>query len=396
MPVYGAPNSNVTPAQGVTIPPGSLDTWKAARATHASALVEICMFGDSTWFGQTTTGAAGTFRPISNKMRELLIADGFTSAGRGYIHGGVSDEASLAGQYDPVGFTARTGFALSDSYGFAYSFKSNAQNDEVTLRGKGTRARLWYGDMNIGGDFTYSVNGAAPVTVANVPPSGGVYRPNFVYLTGLPGGGAVNTIRVVNTSGGRMNVMGEFFNDTGIVIHNQGIQGAGSGVFSVTAADNNCDVSAQLGLDRAITGRPSEQALLDTKTGSRRPKLAIYGYGVNDVQTASSYDTTLYAANTAHFIRMARQAGADPVIVLPVVSRLVNGRTYGPGHRIAARNVAAAYSVATIDPNIVLGPINQWPTRYPGESDGGTNPHLGAAMYDAIATAAHTYIIKAP
>ncbi len=130
--ILGAPEHPVNPALGVYIPPGSLDTWKVARALHASQLVEVVFFGDSTLWGETESGP---FSPLTNKMRALLIAGGYTSARRGYLHAGLSDTTDLAGTLDPVGFTAQTGFASTDSYGFPYSFKSYAASDTVTLRG---------------------------------------------------------------------------------------------------------------------------------------------------------------------------------------------------------------------------------------------------------------------
>lgn len=147
------------------MPAGSLDNWFAARANHASQLVEVVVFGDST----TDFGQDGNYPGWVELMRPLATADGYTDGGRGVADSGDTAAQSNEG-LSVVG--SRTGFATgSGSFDFfaTGSFGSTTAGDIVTFQGYGTRCRLHFSVKSTTGGFSYSVDGGAAVVVETGP-----------------------------------------------------------------------------------------------------------------------------------------------------------------------------------------------------------------------------------
>lgn len=80
-------------------------------------------------------------------------------------------------------------------------------------------------------------------------------------------------------------------------------------------------------------------------------------------------------------IRMARNAGADVLVVLPSIESLQNSRHIGAIYKAAILRVAQSYSCAWVDWDIALGP--QAARGAAGYGGGSANPHLTKAAYQA-------------
>lgn len=401
MPVLGSSStssSGVT-KRGIIIPEGSLDVWRAARATHASQRVEAVIVGDSTWWGQVSAGdtnPGSNFYDVDNyspvaKIRELSLAAGYTDGGPGIV--GLFDSAgSLGTPADPVdrGYTATQAGSVTTLLS-TYSPALGA-TQTVTYRPTTSQVRLWYWASGDSGSFTYSVNGAAAVTVT----PGTTLAWGSTVISGFTAGVTTNTLVLTNVTGNnRVDV--EFLNATGLVFHKNCVPGAQYANF-VTSADetggNNLLLQATLGATQVGAASAAGEG---THPNARRVRLAIWTLGVNDInavagQTAPrNAESFLQAANL--FIQVARNAGADPVICIPHW-KVTTTYFSKAGAMMASglASLAAANGVALVDMNEALGgPLSKWSSTYYSSGD----PHLKKVGYQQLGSWLWSNLINA-
>lgn len=182
---------------GYSIPVGSLDNYRAARAVSSSTLAEFVIAGDSTWAGQTL--ADGNYSPAT-RLRQLFNAAGFTDGGHGH-NNGVYDTPSVSGE-TASGVVLNT-YATAGSSQAALpgeSVYSNAVGDRWTYTVTGSHLRLYYNAFNtLSGPFTYKIDGGSAVTVT--PPDAGSIDPNFKMID-LPGLADTQHTVEINNPGG--------------------------------------------------------------------------------------------------------------------------------------------------------------------------------------------------
>lgn len=402
MPTLGSPAAGFR--KGVTIPTGSLDLWRAARAAHATDRPEVVFFGDSTWWGQSADGGvtdayqatAGNRSPL-NAIRAAMVAAGYTDGGPGII--GYSDRKEIHGiTVDPIaaGRTAQVGSSMSPTGGNLISQQGFglSSTQAVTFQGPYTCARIYCSAVGDSGTFTYSINGGTPVSIT--PGTAGGWTIN--YVSGMPGG-QTNTLAIQNVSGNnRIDV--ELMNATGIVLHKHACPGAQVGSFVSFPQDDGNNSGLRIALGAVNTSAAALQATEGTHPTARKVRLAVWTLGVNDltqvgaqnVITVADKDTpantrtiareaSTFARSTELFASIARAVGADPVIVIPHwnVSASVNQSRYLLVE--ALTSIAMAHSCALWDANEALGgPLGNWSTSYYQVG----NVHLNAAGYDRL------------
>lgn len=491
--------------RGVHIPKGSLDTWKAARDAHASQLVEVAIFGDSTTFGATDLGGNNNYSWVQ-RLRALSKAAGYTDGGKGIA--GIMDPTILHDTGEVSAIQANTGFGSGGSFDVLLTETafSNTADNSITFQGYGTMLRLYYSRLGAGGEFTYSVDGGAAVvvnsnssttsaavitvtglaeglhtvTVVNrggVPitgptaegvstaQTGGTLAGNTTYryvVTSVtasgestPGpeivattqvgdtntvsfqivnkGGTVtsyNVYRVTGATGGTflrhsnvasgagtytaftdtgtatalpeppttstagmntatkdVRVVAEFLRAVGLVYHKDAISGISFGSFFDTANADLGNFPAQLALGLlpgtvgSVNGWGWGQQP-GPKPTYRNVKLAICALGINDQQGATGAPEAIGAGieqRAAIFARMARAAGADPLVVIPHNQYAAQAHTYGGTVARAIRATAEAHNCAIVDFNEALGPPNTGVALYT------VGPHLNRAAYEVEA-----------
>lgn len=182
-------------ATGVYISPGALDRWFAARNAAASRLSEVTMYGDSTWFGQT--GASAPYYSPLQRIRERLIAAGYTDGGHGNLNG-ADDVTSAADTVALVGFAVP-----SDIYVLpGESNLSATGGDSMTFTRSGRYLTLLYARANNGGRFTYEIDGGGEIPVDPAYPTSSVYT--FAHTPVIDMGTDSTHTIVVRNKGGRI------------------------------------------------------------------------------------------------------------------------------------------------------------------------------------------------
>lgn len=179
---------------GVYIPANAFPNLKPALAAHASTLVEIPYFGDSTGFG--SGGDGGPVR----KLRAAGLAAGLTDGGRGVASRSETSSSSGEALNPLVSSTGTwTDSGNQNDYLQADVSSSVAAGATRTFTGKGTAFRLIYQIWpTITGRFSYSVDGGAEVVVDASGPTTGTLALSLgiVNITGLSEG--THTVRVTN------------------------------------------------------------------------------------------------------------------------------------------------------------------------------------------------------
>lgn len=180
---------------GIVVPAGSLDRLYAARDAASQQLVEIVVFGNSTLYGETTSGPF--YSPVQ-RIRERFDADGYADGGHGNLNG--AGDVTSAG--DSLAIVA--GFAGGDTQILpGESNFSTAGGDEETFTRLGRFLTLWYGRFNSGGRFSYEIDGGGEIIVD--PPmqaAGGTYT--FVHTGVIDTGSDGSHTITVRNKGGRL------------------------------------------------------------------------------------------------------------------------------------------------------------------------------------------------
>lgn len=398
MPVLGgnASGSAGISKRGVYLPSGWNANWKAAREASGSTLAEVVIFGDSTTYGACITPGYAIYTWI-NRLRQLAVGAGYQDGGPGIVYDDLTDTTN----YDGIVYrTAKTGMAGGVSYTVTPgSSNTVVVGDEITFQGRGTKIRVHYTKQPEAGSFTYSVDGGAPVTVnANAPSA---HTADTVTITGLTD--AVHTIRFVNLGGGTGNAMAinaDFIRSAGIVFHKNAISGNTSRTYFdvVNPAVGAFNAQLMLGVAPGVTGAAGGFDWGMAKLGGnyRKPALAISAVGINDLQglplaaeggpTTAEQDAANRAAaqyenNLLHFVRLARAADADPLIVVPHFDMALHGHTWGGQFIRAAWAVGIGSGCAVVDFNEAIRPLSTMVAR--GLGDPGV--HAAKPTYDAEA-----------
>ncbi len=190
------------PNGAMIVPTAALDRWFAYRQTKGGARGEVIVFGDSTTYG------SGALYSWLQRMRDNAsgvstggpAGFGITDGGKGIIAGG---ESSIGYDSPEInGFVSSTfggGFpdVFDPTQGQFWYDTGSAAGHTLNLQFKGTCCRIWYMVRGNAGQFTYSLDGGAAVTVnANGSP-GQIAK--FVYLSGLSAG--THTLTITNLAG---------------------------------------------------------------------------------------------------------------------------------------------------------------------------------------------------
>jgi hypothetical protein len=175
----------------------------------------------------------------------------------------------------------------------------------------------------------------------------------------------------------------EFFDSTkGITFHRAGY--IGQKYASLYRSDGNSlstcgyDMQTHMGLVPGLPGLSGANfdwnALKDTSSDARKVCLAICAFGINDMNLYSSLTSDLQAVTQgcSTFIKAARSAGADPLVVIPHLEFAGDAipMQYVGLFRQAIVNTADAHNAAWVDFSYALG-----------TPQGGPAVHLSYAQY---------------
>lgn len=402
MAVVNPVGSTTNPQSGLWVPRGSLDRWKAARGLHASQLVEVVCFGDSTTYGQTSSGNATNSAnnySIVQKMRALALAAGFTDGGLGVR--GFNDTANMSGSDALAHIQSNAGsFVVSTTNSnpllTAGLFTSNQANSSAcVVQGKGTKARIWYHQVGSGASvaqtMTYAVDGGSTTSVNGFSSTA---RDKIQCAEVTLGAYGTHTLTFTVTASGPIDFCVDWLRDTGIVFHKHGVPGTKLGdLFSATngwayylGPALGTGVAQDLGnAATAPLNAPYGQSI----TGPRVPSLVILNAGINDVSGSTDQATAnnlrqVAEAAVVTFGRMCQTAGVDGLVCIPHVQYSTNAREYSGNFRSAIFNAALSAGLAVFDLSASLGTYKNAVDNY---AAGLAAPHLNQAGYDVQATA---------
>lgn len=156
----------------------------------------------------------------------------------------------------------------------------------------------------------------------------------------------------------------EFIRDAGLVFHNAGVSGISMNTYFGVNNDEKAPVA--LGLSGNLPSGPYVQR---ARPPWRDPKLAVVALGINDAHSVDSAPG-LYAG-VVRFVNMARDAGADPVVVVPHLKRSAFPSN-APPLRDAIIQAAVDEDATLVDFDYALD----------AGGYGSAGPHLGNAGYD--------------
>jgi hypothetical protein len=390
-------------ARGITIPAGSLDTWRAARDGSDTTLVEVAIFGDSTTSGVTQGSDGGSYSWVTTLRKAATVAGTGTlhDGGRGVTALWDNDNIDLSQPDGYLPVLARTGFTANQRWGVRQADEacSNVAGESITFKGHCTKIRLNYVGSNDTDQFTYQVDNGAIVTVTPPTHNGAGYGRTVEteVISGLTDGD--HTVTIVNTSRdvGKpwVVISPEFIRDNGLVFHK--VSGGGASIDSYF--DHNRDelqfaAAAMMGLDPQATSLNGWSWGLPRKSGAkaRNVKLTVFALGINNCNVTSEPNFTdiataqmRYQLWVEQFVQMSRAAGADPVICIPHFQIAGGGAWSSSSMRAAYQSVAESWGVPLIDWNVILGPITSWPGKgWPDVAATLGQNHLRRDAYDAI------------
>lgn len=383
-----APAAAGTLRTGLYLPTGALTPWQTKRNASGTTAVEVVCFGDSTTWGQTASGAS---RSYTQQLRTLALAAGYADGGRGVVL--YNDTTDLSAPDAFVAEQARTGtWTMTGNGPFPPSWQTTTAGSTLTIRGKGTVLRMQFQDVSAVGSWSYSVNGGSSVTVN--PQAGSNYKTTPVLVTGLPGGGATNTVTVTYPGTAGLVISFEWLNATGIVFHNHGTQGIKS--TSIFPTDPTAANAAYCGNALGLASIQNTACVLAAAGGAgyRNVGAAIYMIGINDAGTTSSgtvtADVQAITGSIANFAETCRAANATPIVVNPWLA-IGTGSVYTGLFREAIASTGRAHDCIVVDGQTVIGsPQAAVTAAYAGSL---TNDHLLAAGYNQLASYLWTNVL---
>lgn len=375
---------------GTTVPTGWGRAWRTFRDYGSTtARGEVIFYGDST-----TYGSEGNYSYVQ-QVRNRAVAYGCTDGGKGMIGAG---EVSMTYDAPEVnGLISTTTNGTPDQYDtlIGQYWIAGAAGQVVNLRFRSTAARLWYVDRPSDGSFTYSLNGAAAVTVDVTARTSGGPIDKFIYLSGLaPNTTHTLTITNVGSRGGDTSkvitrVALAPINNVGVVFHKQATNGGTivaffhGGLTDYTGGSNSSRYQAPLGMVPLPTGGPSAVDgystgnTVDTSysTAARvKPILAMMNLAFNDLTNQVDADYSKFTEGIRKFAAVCRAAGIDGIVTAGNSPVNAKWPTYGAAMYNAMKAQAATEGLAWIDMWQPFGGA----LAYAG---GTANPHLTKAQY---------------
>lgn len=397
-----------SPDGAVVVPAGALDKWFAYRQTLGAVRGDVVGIGDSTMFG-----SGGNYSFLQRLRDKATGATTGGPSGFGMIDGGKGMFAggeSLGIAYDApeiVGFVSSSFVGAPDFYDNTdgqYWYDNGAvANRQLVLQFRQSCARLWYSARGNAGDFTYSVDGGAAVTVkAYQATVGAVEVPisKYVYISGLAPN-TTHTITITNlatstTSGGPatgaacyvalapMNATGVVFQKyatSGDTIVNR-FYGGLTPTTPFTRSQYGMRYQTAFGLTPIPVGPTYTGAPVDTSqpaAGAINPVLALSNLGFNDLTGAVSGDEGFWTEYVKRFAGACSDAGCPGVVLSGQLPYNANWPTFGATRFNALKAQALASGLAWVD---LFYPVGGPSLAYSG---GTANPHLGKSQYQAQA-----------
>lgn len=332
-----------------------------AEGTHTLAITNLANSvvpppngGGAFWNGASAGGTGGTV-PVGNYE---IVATGIT----------------------PSGETAAS--IISSAFALTAGQNINLSADCRNSNAAGVTTIRFFARFNGAGAFGFI--GSTPIAASNAFTS-------FTW-TGSPALAAGTNPPSVSTAGlygttARCAVTVDFVRAVGVVVHKQSVSGIATATFfdptkSANSAFANANSLAALGMQQfSTTTSPngSDWGLsAAAKPTTRRPRAAIFALGINDQQpvTTEALATTSVLSMVEGFglfVRMCRQIGCDPIMVVPHYIFSSGANLYSSRFRQAAVAAAVAHGCAWVDYNTALGPVGV---------NVSVGPHISQTGYD--------------
>lgn len=355
--------------KGIYVPPGWGSTWRTKRDAAASAKATLAVVGGSASQGmyasnpltkswpalvrtalQTTYGDGGSgFR--STSLSSTILASG--------------DSAALAAWTTAGAIVAQTGTwtQSGNKYGPALcGLYTETTGSSMTFSGvRGTTVKIFTVSGGTRPNFTYAIDGGAPVTVTQNAGSAAI---QVTTVTGLSTGAHTVALTCGTTTTGQyLTVVGvEGTNATGVVVNNLAMGGASSSSYANNGATQ---------LNSTWNGGVDYPA-----------DLVVFTAGPNDASANVTADA--WATNVAKFFKAVRDANngaTDLMILLPHAGNFDTTNYRYQDYAARALGLAHAYDAAFID-MWALG-RNSWP-YWNSLGYWGTNAGTGAAGTDTV------------
>lgn len=361
--------------RGIYVPDGWGQFWRPKRnAAAAGGKSRVIVVGESSSQGfyasnLHTGGWVGAMR-TQLQARYGNGGSGFFSTSRSAIKlNGASDAAAVAAwtTVECLATTTGTWTLGGNLYGPGITYLYTDTASSITFKVSGTIVKIYTvsGSTTRAG-YTYTIDGGAPVTVAD----SGISAANIqvTTVTGLANADHTVTITRDGASGtlSVCGVAGE--NATGIVVDNNAKAGAASGSF-VTGANS----AASTPLGAGWNGGESNPC-----------DLLIYTAGPNDA--ASNVTPDVWSANVAKYFKAVKDTGVqagdtDLMIVIPHLGTHDTTNFVYQEYANRARALADTYGAAVV--NLWALGRNSWKywddLGYWGDADA-----VGAAGHDSV------------
>lgn len=372
----------------IVMPPGSLDSWwRFSKERSQTERGEVIVFGDSTTAG---SGPVPTYSWLQ-RMRDRAVADGYDDGGKGITattyEGGMgydSPEVNAEVSSTFTGFPDSVGVASH-----AWYDDGSGANHTLNLQFRGSCLRLGYHARNTVGTFTYSLDGAAAVSVDAFQSSSNEAR--FVYFSGL-NPATVHTLQIINTAAPAhvyVNITPMY--DTGVVFQKWARSGHTFGnIFyerqpaaPFTQSFDGQWYQQPMGLVSTNVGAPTfGGAPVDTTPAAAarvKPVLAITHLGFNDLTSQNALGLDYWTYYVRRFAAACRDANVSGLVLSGQLPYNSEWPTYGPDRFNILKNEAYAQGLAFAD---LFYPIGGPSLSYAG---GVSNPHLTKTQYQTQA-----------
>lgn len=383
--------------EGVWIPSGWGQSWKAKRDASASTLCEFVAFGDSTTFGSSDSGTATPWFSWVQELRTQAQASGYADGGRGIIAGdddiATTNNGAMLALPDVGDPVTSNGFTASGQNGVRTSgdWQSSTPGAQLVLSVRCTKFRVKYSvtASPAPAPFTVSVDGGAATTITPSAPADNLhdYADSYV-VSGLSDTTHTITITHAGTTGQYVIFCVEALRSTGIVFHKYGTSGASmASYFPITNPTQlNFNAATALGLDTTQTSANGVSWGLPKATGSKAHNIgaAAIHLGINNVQGAAAGGSTSIEPDLIEgvglFARLCLAGGIDPIVIIPHIESATNAHYYGGRCRAALIAAAQGSNCAIVDFGYPLGPTRDWNALgYGSGAIGG--PHLRKLGY---------------
>lgn len=376
------PGTYTSPDGAIVVPGGALDRWFEYRQTLGAVRGDVIAFGDST-----TWGSGGGYSWMQ-RLRDRAVSYGFADGGKGIVAGSESEISYDAPEVNAFVSSTFAGSTdtfdnLTGNYWFDDSHVGAALNGQF----RSTALRLWYSARFDAGEFTYSIDGGAPVTV-NALGAGTTVK--FVYVSGLTAN-TTHTIQVVNSSGAKLHIAIAPVNETGFATQKHAVSGSTFKNFfygAITPADPYTQAHVGMRYQTALgltatsvagpdyTGAPVDETYDEDERVN--PVLAMSHLGFNDL-TSGPYEVGAWEEYVKRFAGACYDADCDGIVISGQLPYNDSWVASGEDRFLALKDTALEEELAFVD---LFYPVDGPSLDY---SDGPTNPHLTKPQYQAQA-----------